>query len=152
MKELIRIKKIVSDQFDGVPWLDVNIADTIRDLSCVDAAKKTGDLNSIWQIVNHMIEWREVLWKKLYGDKVFVPENNFIEDIEDTSQIAWKQTLERFEHSQKNILKFLSIEKDYDYDKTFTNGNTFYEHLLAILQHDAYHLGQIVLLKKLINS
>jgi len=151
MDELKRIKKIISDQFNGHPWLDVNIVDTLKHLSSTQAAEKTGNLNSIWQIVNHMIEWREVLWKKLNGDTVFVTESNFIEEIDDSSEKEWKQTLKRFEQSQKNIMNFLSKEKNFDYEKVFSNGHTSYEHLQAILQHDAYHLGQIVLLKKLIN-
>ncbi len=152
MDEIKRIKKIISDQFNGNPWLDVNIVDTLQDLSAIEAAKKTGNLNSIWQIVNHMIEWREVLWKKLNGETVYVNENNFFEEIKDPSETEWKQTLKRLEQSQENIMNFLSKEKDFDYAKVFSNGHTSYEHLQAILQHDAYHLGQIVLLKKIINS
>jgi len=152
MDELKRIKKIVSDKFNGNPWLDVTIVNTLKEISAADAVKKTGNLNSIWQIVNHMIEWREVLWKKINGEKVFVTDNNFIEEIKDPSEKQWKQTLKRFEKSQKNILTFLSKAKDLDYDKVFPNGHTSSEHLQAIPQHDAFHLGQIVLLKKLMDN
>lgn len=152
MSDINRIKKVISDQYDGDPWLDVTIKDILKDISATDADKKISDLNSIWQIVNHMIEWREVLWKKLNGEKVIVTENNFIEEIEDPSEEEWKLTLRRFDRSQKNIINFLSGLKDFDNDKVFPNGHTANEHLQAIIQHDAYHLGQIVVLKKLINN
>ena len=152
MGELKRLKKIINDGYDGNPWLDVTVTDTLNDVSAERALKKIGDHNSIWEIVNHMIEWREVLWKKVNGEKVFVTNTNFIEEISDSSEKQWKQTLKRVEKSQKNILSFLTKLKDLDYDKTYPNGHTSYEHLLAIIQHDAYHLGQIVLLKKLISG
>jgi len=150
MDEINRIKKLIGDHFNGEPWLDVNIVETLKNISAEQAAKKIDNLNSIWQIVNQMILWREVLWKKLNGNTVFVSENNFFEEIENTSENEWKLLLKRLEHSQKIILNFLSEQIQFDYDNVFQNGHTYYEHLQAILQHDAYHLGQIVLLKKLI--
>ncbi|MEP7171342.1 MAG: DinB family protein, partial [Bacteroidota bacterium] len=63
----------------------------------------------------------------------------------------WQRTLKKLERSQHNILSFLSSENDSVLEKIYiANNHTYYEHLQGILQHDAYHLGQIVLLKKLL--
>ena len=38
-----------------------------------------------------------------------------------------------------------------DFDKIYpSNKMSYYEHIHGIIQHDAYHLGQIVLLTKLV--
>jgi len=151
MSELARLKKLLSDHFDGSPWLDVSIMDTLKNISASQAAKKTDHVNSIWQIVNHMIAWRETNLKRLKDEMVAAPENNFIEEIKDTSEEAWQATLKKLERSQHNILSFVSTATDAMLEKVYiTNGFSYYEHLQGILQHDAYHLGQIVLLKKLI--
>lgn len=149
MTETARIKKLISDHFDGSPWLDVTITDTLKNISASQAAKKIDDVNSIWQIVNHMTAWRETLYCKLSGESVTVPSNNFIENIIDTSEKSWRNDIKKLEKSQKNILKYLSDPRDTRFDLEYSNGHTFYEHLQAILQHDAYHLGQIVILQKL---
>ncbi len=149
MNEISRIKKLITDHFDGNPWLDVSIKGTLKKVTARQAVKKVGDLNSIWQIVNHMIDWREALCKKLKGETITVTENNFFEDVIDVSEKEWRLTLKRLERSQKDILSFLTTLREFDFDKVYSNGHTSYEHLQAILQHDAYHLGQIVLLKKL---
>ena len=40
---------------------------------------------------------------------------------------------------------------DADLAKIYVNnGHTYYEHIHGIIQHDVYHLGQIVILKKLL--
>jgi uncharacterized damage-inducible protein DinB len=153
MNELSRLKKLLSDHFDGSPWMDVNIIDTLKNIPASQAAKKINNLNSIWQIVNHMIAWRETNLERLKGEIIPSPENNFIEDIKDTSEEAWQVTLKKMDRSQHNLLSFLSSAKDSMLEKVYiTNGHTYYEHLQGILQHDAYHLGQIVLLKKLLEK
>ncbi|MEO5569437.1 MAG: DinB family protein [Bacteroidia bacterium] len=150
MSELPRLKKLLSDHFDGSPWLDVNIMDTLKTISASQAAKKIDHLNSIWQIVNHIIAWRETNLKRLKDEIAADPQNNFIEEVKDTSEEAWQVSLKKLERSQHNILSFISTAKDSMLEKVYiTNGFSYYEHLQGILQHDAYHLGQIILLKKL---
>jgi len=152
MSELVRLKKLLNDHFDGSPWLDVNIMDTLKDLTSSQAAKKIDHLNTIWQIVNHVIAWRETNLQRLKSQLPPAPANNFFEEIKDTSEKEWRTTLNKLERSQYNILFFISSSKDSMLEKIYTpNDFTYYEHLQGILQHDAYHLGQIILLKKLIS-
>jgi len=147
--ETARIKKLITDHFDGSPWLNVTISDTLKKNSSSQAAKKIDGLNSIWQIVNHLTAWRDTIYCKLSGESVTFTSNNFIEDITDTSEKNWKNDLKKLDKSQKNIMKFLSDSRDLDFQLEYSNGHTFYEDMQAILQHDAYHLGQIVILQKL---
>lgn len=149
MDEISRIKKLIADHFNGNPWLDVSITGTLKNVSAKQASKKVDGLNSIWEIVNHMIAWREALCQKLKGENIFVAQNNFFDDVPVVSEKEWKLTFKRLERSQKDILSVLTNIKKFDFDIVFSNGHTSYEHLQAILQHDAYHLGQIVLLKRL---
>ncbi len=151
MKELQRIRQLIEDHYNGNPWLDVTITHTLSRISAGQAAAKTGDHNSIWQIVNHMIAWRLANLERMQGKKSPAPENNFIEPVSDTSAKAWQQTLQKFETSQKQLLQFLdSADGDWFDNIYIPNGHSYYEHLQGILQHDAYHLGQIVLLAKLV--
>ena len=46
---------------------------------------------------------------------------------------------------------FFNDFDDADFDKIDPNKNhNFYEDIHGIIQHDVYHLGQIVILKKLL--
>lgn len=153
MDNISKIKKLLVDHYDGVPWIDITIMFTLRSLTAKQASVKIGELNSIWQIVNHMIEWRKALIGRVMDKPVKHPRNNYISQVKDTSTKAWKDTLKKFERSQKDIITFLNKSSDLLLEKKSpTSGYSYYELLLAILQHDTYHIGQIVLIKKMLEK
>ncbi len=153
MDNINRIKKLLNDHFDGSPWIDNNIIDTLRVITAKQAAAKAGELNSIWQIVNHMIGWREALIARVKDKPIPTPDNNFIFDIKDVSPRAWKDTMKKFERSQKSIITFLNKSKDPLLEKISpTSGYSYYELVMTIIIHDTYHLGQIVLIKKILTE
>ena len=79
------------------------------------------------------------------------PQSNYVEPISDASETAWKKSLNNFDVAQKQWLDLLTKFQESDFEKTYPpNQMTYYEHIQGILQHDAYHLGQIVLLSKLV--
>lgn len=67
----------------------------------------------------------------------------------DVSESALIDTIERFEQSQQEWMLFLEKLKRNHLNKVYAaNGISFYNHLQGIIQHDADHPGQIVLLVK----
>ncbi len=152
MKENQRLKKLLKDHFNGEPWIDVAIINSLKGLKTKDAAKNIHGLNSIWQIVNHMICWRETLLKRIQGEHIPSPADNYFFEIKDRSAAAWNAAIKHLKESQKNLLDFLSKEmKDPDQRSTHSNYSQ-YELIQGVLQHDAYHLGQIVLIRKMLKA
>ena len=152
MKESERVVKLFNDLYDGSPWIDVTITDTLKNISAEQAATKIApDRNSIWQILNHMIAWRENVLLRVQGNVIVTPNNNYFIEIPDTSETEWEKTLERLDNSQQQWINFLKNFTESQFDKIYpVNKMSYYEHIHGILQHDAYHLGQIVLLSKLV--
>lgn len=149
MTDLERFRKLAMDHFNGEPWIDVTLSKTLEDVSPETAAVKIGTMNSIWQIVNHVVAWRETLLARLSGQHIASPDHNFFLPITDASAPSWTETLARLELSQDRLLLFLDPRGRPDMDERLNKGNySRFELLSALLQHDAYHLGQIVLLKK----
>jgi uncharacterized damage-inducible protein DinB len=151
MKEPDRIAKLFSDLYNGNPWMGVSIIPTLQKVSAKHAAKKIfPGWNSIWQIVIHLISWRENVLLRVQANEIITPNNNYFVTVEDTSEAAWQQVLERLNNSQQQWIAFLKNFDEAEFDKIYLpNKMTYYEHIHGILQHDAYHLGQIVLLSKL---
>jgi uncharacterized damage-inducible protein DinB len=151
MDNIKYIKKLLKDHYSGNPWIDVTITGTLKSITAKQAAGKHGSLNSIWQIVNHMIAWRKALLARVKDKPVSQPDDNFIFPVKDTSPKAWKETIKRFESSQKSLVAFLGKSKDSMLEKVSpTSGYSYYELIMAILLHDTYHIGQIMLIKKLV--
>ncbi|MEO5777526.1 MAG: DinB family protein [Flavobacterium sp.] len=153
MKESKRIAGLFKNLYAGDPWIDVTITATLEGISAKDAAAHSLDkCNSIWQLVNHIISWRLNVLRRVQGEIITTPSNNYITEIVDASDAAWKETLQQLEESQEKWLAFLESFQEEDFPKIYPNNEMdYYEHIHGIIQHDAYHLGQIVLLAKYLN-
>lgn len=151
MQETARLAKSFADLYHGDPWIDVTIMDTLAPITAAQAAQKViPNWNSIWQIVNHLISWRLNVLRRLQGETMVSPADNYFEPVQDTSDAAWQSTLRNLAESQQKWLDLLENFSENNFDTIYTaNPLTYYEHIQGILQHDAYHLGQIVLLAKL---
>ncbi len=87
--------------------------------------------------------------QRVQGEIIKTPENNYFAPIQDTSETAWSEALNKLEKTQQQWIDFMKEFKEEDFDKIYSGNNmSYYEHIHGIIQHDAYHLGQIVLLTK----
>jgi len=152
MKETTRISNLFDALYDGTPWIDVTITGTLQTINHIQAAVKIAEgRNSIWQIVNHMILWRENVLQRVQGEVIDSPADNYFEEINNTSEDAWQATLQRLKQTRQQWALFLKDFNKDNFEKKYSSNNlSYYEHIHGIIQHDAYHLGQIVLLSKLI--
>lgn len=145
-----RISGLLENSFDGNPWLDITLMGTLENVSAQTAAKKPEcGANSIWEIVNHLIDWRENILRRVKGEIIVTPHHNYFQPVVDQSRAAWTSTLVRLSDSQQKWLKQLENMKSESLADVYPpNGHTHYEHVHGIIQHDVYHLGQIVMILK----
>lgn len=151
MKETFRITKLLDDLYSGDPWIDVSVKATLKNISASQALKRiSSKSNSIWEIVNHLINWRLAILQRVQGVIFSSPDNNFFKPVADTSEEAWLESLQQFDATQHQWKELLANFNDDDFNKTYSiSDQSYYELIHGIIQHDAYHLGQIVLLSKL---
>jgi uncharacterized damage-inducible protein DinB len=149
MKETERIIQLSQNLFNGNPWLDITLLGTLQNITAEQAVKKPFSLNSIWETTNHLIHWRRNVLQRVQGQTTISPEHNYFFPITDTTDDAWHDTLKELEASQLEWTDFLKSMQDEDLRNIYPiNGHSHYEHIHGIIQHDAYHLGQIVLISK----
>lgn len=151
MNETKRLTELFKDMYDGETWLDVNLTSVLKPFNAAQAAKKLmPNCNSIWEVANHIIDWRLNVLERVNGAVIKTPEHNYFIAIEDASEQAWNDTLIKLEDSQNKWLEFLNTFDEASYDNIYpVNNMSFYKHVHGIIQHDAYHLGQTMLLAKL---
>jgi uncharacterized damage-inducible protein DinB len=152
MEETSRIKSLFAKQFDGNPWLGVNFTQKLQHVTPEMAAYKINpDTNSIWEILNHIIGWREVVLQGIPQNGYISPNHNYLQPIENPSELEWEHTLVRLKDSQQDWMEFFETLDESIFDEPFGDKPyTYYELILGILHHDIYHLGQISLLIKLL--
>jgi uncharacterized damage-inducible protein DinB len=152
MSESKRVSNLYQSIYNGNPWLEVTLAHTLENVTAEQAYRKINpNLNTIWEIVNHLIQWRRNILRRMQGETVTTPDHNYFVPILDSSEASWEQSLQSLGKSQELWDAFFEDFDDQDFEKIYVNnGHTYYEHIHGIIQHDVYHLGQIVILKKLL--
>ncbi|MCE7055539.1 DinB family protein [Algoriphagus sp. AGSA1] len=154
MKESQRIRSLFSKQYNQNPWIGVNFVDKLAQITPELAAYKfSPKTNSIWEILNHLISWRELVLEGIHKNTYSSPSHNFFLPIKDPSEEEWNLTLDRLHASQEAWLEYFSSFEEGILEKKFGDHTyTYYELILGVLHHDIYHLGQIALLARVISE
>ena len=114
--------------------------------------------HSIWALVLHITGWRNEVARRATGGAAAEPAGGDYPDIGDPTAARWKKALEALDASHANLVKVVQGMSD-DHLLKPTNdprnrplgtGVSYYVTLHGIVQHDAYHAGQIAILKKIL--
>lgn len=139
--------------YDGDPWYGNPLVKTLEGISAQQAAAyPIPGAHSIWEIVLHLISWRQFGIEKLKGNAAFDLEWDSAEEwppIPDATVGNWAQTLAALAKSQAQILELLDAVETEALDRLVPPRTYSLHYLLqGIIQHDLYHAGQISMLKK----
>ena len=149
VNEINRILKLFADLQHGDCWIGNNFKETLHGVDYKKAMETiSGKTNSIWQLVAHITYWRTSVVNRLTGTNNPPPFPDFLLPNEPNEE-NWKQALHDFEaayHLLRNAINHFNVENLYK--PSPKKDQTYYELIMGCLQHDAYHMGQMILLKK----
>lgn len=141
------------------PWYGPATADLLADVSpAMAAAKPVADGHSVWEIVLHTTGWQREVARRLRGATPSLPdEGDWPEPPAppNTTQEAWDQAQAALRESLEQLADAVASLSDQDFDarigtssRPLGTGVTKAETVIGMLQHNAYHSGQIALLLK----
>ncbi len=147
--EINRIVKLYADLQHGDCWIGINFKEALANIDTIKAiAVHHINGNCIWQLVNHITYWRTVTVTRLGGSLQYPPFSDFMLP-EALTEDNWKQTLLDFETAYHQLRSaILHFNPEHLQQPSPKKEQTYYDLLMGCLQHDAYHLGQMMLLKK----
>ena len=115
------------------------------------AARPFGSAHSIWEIVTHLAYWVRIVGRRLTESEPVLPSEGS-EDwpgIGEPTEDAWRQAVSRLQDAHEELCRQLaSLPESKLAERVPGKGYDAYVMLHGLAQHDAYHAGQIVLLKK----
>jgi len=151
MREVERITKQLRRTFEGRAWHGPAVQEALSGVTAEMAcAPSPGGAHNIWQIVLHMTTWKAAVHRWLCGDPVRPAEPADWPPIADTSEAAWKTTLDQLRAAHDNLQAEVSRLPDSRLDEPIVAGMpSAHTTLHGIIQHDLYHTGQISMLKKM---
>jgi len=148
----------MSKQFTAVyfggNWTAVNLNDTVHGLSWQQATTKVGSLNTVVALVYHMNYYVDLVLKVIKGQPLDGHDKFSFNHPPIESKEEWENLLDKVWSDAK---EFASLVEQLPEEKLWQNladekyGN-YYRNITGIIEHNHYHLGQIVLIKKLIEQ
>lgn len=150
MLDVINIPTMLHRVYEVAAWHGPTIKKSLENVSVEKAIRRFEGCHNIAELVHHMTAWRIFAIKKLQGEDEFdvADDFNFVPYHSLTAE-EWQALLDRLDDSQKTLLDLVNNMPDEQLWKMVSKRTyNFYELLHGIIQHDTYHAGQIVLLKK----
>jgi uncharacterized damage-inducible protein DinB len=152
------------DQFkrahDGDPWHGSPVKKILKGVTAKQAAKRPPKgAHSIWEIVLHMTGWRNEAALRAGGKPAGTPAAGDWPAVGgEPTPARWKAALAALDASHENLVTAVREMSDDDLQKPTNDprsrplgtGVSYYELLHGIVQHDAYHAGQIAILQKVL--
>jgi uncharacterized damage-inducible protein DinB len=144
----------IRDCFDGENWTSVNIADTLADVSFQEAQQRTTlSQNTIASLLHHLYYWNGIIMERIKGINPSIAEANGFDVDELKNENDWNGLIEK---THQSFLQLADAVKNFLEEKLFeispTGKSSYYKNFQGIVEHAHYHLGQIVILKKLIKQ
>ena len=149
-----QIVKQFRDVYFGGNWTAVNLKDTVLGLSWREATTKVASLNTIVALVYHMNYYVDLVLKVLKGQPLDGHDKFSFNHPPIQSQEDWDNLLDKVwadANEFANLVEQLPEEKLWQNLAAEKYGN-YFRNITGIIEHNHYHLGQIVLIKKLIQQ
>lgn len=152
------------DQFrrahDGDPWHGSPVKEILKGVTHEQAARTPPNgAHSIWELVLHMTGWRNEVAARATGKPAGEPADGDYPAVGDPTAARWKAALAALDASHANLVAVVKGMSDEQMlkptndprNRPLGTGVTYYELLHGIVQHDAYHAGQIAILKRVLS-
>jgi uncharacterized damage-inducible protein DinB len=142
----------IKEVYEGNNWTDVNIADTIKGINWQQAQQQTaGSTNTIASLLHHLYYWNGIIRQRMKGETPVIPEMNGYDVPVLNNEEEWNTLKEK---THQSFTELADAVKNFPEEKLQDNyassiPSTYYRNFQGIVEHAYYHLGQIVILKKL---
>lgn len=134
-------------------WIaNTNYKDQLNDLDWEIAILKIESLNSISLLAQHVHYYINGIKNVFNGGNLDIRDKYSFDFPEIKSQNQWKEFLIKFWDDAENLSELIEQLPDEKLSQSFVDEKygTYQRNIDGIIEHSYYHLGQIVLIKKMI--
>ena len=149
--ELVRIEDQIRRSVQGESWHGPALLEVLEGLGCEEASSRPiANAHNVWEILLHLTATYLLVLRRLDGDsRPLTPDEDWPE-IPDTTDQDWSAAVDAFrvldEHVRTRILSFAAdgLDEPLVAEPPFPA----YVQFIGLSQHNLYHAGQIVLLRR----
>ena len=146
----------------GDPWHGSSRASILADVTADEARWRPHPAaHSMWELVLHMTAWTREVTRRLQGGTAALPEMGDWPALPPTpDETAWRAALRTLDEAHAALRDAaravdpsrLDAPVKDERNRELGTGVTFAQTINGIVQHDAYHSGQVALVKKLLRG
>jgi uncharacterized damage-inducible protein DinB len=162
MSEREHILHELEQSHAGEPWHGTSRAALLADVTMDEAARRPGPAgHTIWELVLHMRAWTREVARRVREGAPREPAEGDWPPMGAASEDAWEAAVENLTTAHAELIATIrdmseatldEVVGGGDRDAPLGSGVSHREMLHGVAQHDAYHSGQIALLKRLYRS
>jgi uncharacterized damage-inducible protein DinB len=149
--------EILADQirraFRGESWHGPSVLEVLAGVSAEDAAAHPiAGAHSIWEIVLHLTGGYKLVLRRVRGERAQLVLEEEWPPVAEVSSEAWRasqHTLDQLNQQLQSAVRTFPVER---LSQELGSEYSAYTQFCGAPQHDLYHAGQIVLLKKALSA
>ncbi|KEQ28344.1 hypothetical protein N180_01550 [Pedobacter antarcticus 4BY] len=136
----------------GGNWTTSNLKDNLKNVTWQQATTKLQSFNTIAALVFHINYYINAVEKVLAGETLQASDKYSFDVPPINSERDWNLLLEKAWTDAENFALHIEKLPDSILSENFTaeKYGSYYRNIQGIIEHSHYHLGQIVILKKLL--
>lgn len=149
------------ETWSGNPWYGDSSARILDGIAPDDAVRRVAPgTHTIWEIVLHMTAWTEAVAARVRGQGARAPERGDWPAQPGASPAAWAAALETLRAARDDLLRAIDEAHEEDLHVHVRNHSPPFADtgisragtVAGLIEHDAYHLGQVALLKRAVRA
>jgi hypothetical protein len=151
MSEIECIVDLLQSGYNGTPWHGPSLVANLNDVTAAQAVQKPiPNGHCIWELVQHITAWVNVTINTIDGQQyAILPVEQDWPAMSGTDDAAWQGALDILDSSMGALIAAVGeLQDDTLWDNLPGMEFNMYWLLMGVVQHSAYHAGQIGLLKK----
>jgi uncharacterized damage-inducible protein DinB len=149
--ELERLEAQLKRSFEGEAWHGPSVLEALKDVtSQVAHAHPIRGAHSIWELVLHLRGTYRLVLRRLHGEDAQLTPAEDWPAVPSPTPSAWDEAVRSLQELNEEVRGAIRRFSPQQLDQPFTPGAPYaaYTQFIGITQHDLYHAGQIVILKK----
>lgn len=147
-----QIAKHLREVHFGGNWTASNLKEQLADVTWLQATTQVYSINSIATLVYHIHYYVHAVLKVLQGEKLDASDKISFNHPPINNATDWELFLEKVWTEAESFAILIEKIPENKLQEIFTDekyGN-YFRNLIGIIEHSHYHLGQIVIIKKII--
>ncbi len=151
MTEVQRILDQLGRAMRGPAWHGPSVMEALEGVTAAQAAARpVAGAHTIFELVGHIAVWKAMALDRMSGGRRQLSEAENFPPAPSADEAAWQAALAGLQRDHEALCAFTQRLADADLERGMPQVPELSHYVLVhgVVQHDLYHAGQIVLLRR----